>query len=284
MTTVMSLDSQIKTVYPNLTKSEKKVADYILKHLDIIGNQTLAQMSKKAHVGEATIMRFIYKLDYENIAQFKIAVVRECIMKKDNEENESAESYAKRVYRLMKDSLNANKEEDIDKVARLIDSSSHVYFFGNGTSGFAAAAAAYRFFRAGVSCEGITDVHMMIMKSALLKENELVVAVSQSGDNLDIIQAVKLAEKNKCPIVTITGRKLSTLSKYGTINLFHAPTNFNDRSYYGGMLGIIIQEYLLEIIFNAYSQIHPEEIDEMQQRTTVSTNLQHEALNASGKE
>lgn len=280
--TTMSLDSQIKAVYPNLTKSEKRVADYILKHIDIIGTQTLAQMSKKARVGEATIMRFIYKLDYENMAQFKMAVVREVIINNNNEENESAESYAKRVYRLMNDSLKANKKEDIEKVARMIDSSSHVYFFGNGTSGFAAEVAAYRFFRAGVSCEGITDVHMMIMKSALVKENELVIAVSQSGDNLDIIQAVKLAKKRKCPIVTISGRKLSTFSKYGDVNLFHAPISFNDRSYYGGTLGIIVQEYLLEIIFNAYSQINPEKIDEVQQMTTVSTNLHHEGLKAKG--
>lgn len=280
----MSLNSQIKAVYPNLTKSEKRVADYILKHIDIIANQTLTQMSKKARVGEATIMRFIYKLDYENIAQFKVAVVKESVMNKNNEEDESAQSYAKRVYRLMNDSLQANKKEDIEKVARMIDASSHVYFFGNGTSGFAADVAAYRFFRAGVSCEGITDVHMMVMKAALVKENELVIAISQSGDNLDIIHAVKLAKKNKCPIVTISGRKLSTFSKYGDINLFHAPISFNDRSYYGGTLGIILQEYLLEIIFNIYSQMNPEKIDEIQRDTTVATNLHHEGLKTRGEE
>jgi len=53
------------------------VADYILKHLDILNTKTLSQMSKTVHVGEATIMRFIYKLGYENLAQFKVAIIQE---------------------------------------------------------------------------------------------------------------------------------------------------------------------------------------------------------------
>lgn len=279
MATTMSLGSQIKTVYPNLTKSEKKVADYTLKHIDLIGNETLAQMSKKTRVGEATIMRFIYKLGYENLAQFKMAVLRESIVNNKNDNgDESGESYANRIYKLMNDSLQANTKEDIDEVAKMIDKASHIYFFGNGTSGFAAEVATYRFFRGGVSCEGITDVHMMAMKAALVKEDELVIAISQSGDNLDIIHAARRVKRNKCPIVTITGRKLSPLSQYGDVNLFHAPISFNDKSYYGGTSGIIIQEFLLELIFEVYSQKNPERIDEMQQMTTISTNLYHEAL------
>lgn len=153
MTTTMSLSSQIKSIYPSLTKAEKKVADYILKHLDILNTKTLSQMSKTVHVGEATIMRFIYKLGYENLAQFKVAIIQENLINdKSEEDNESAEGYAKFVYKLLKDTIRANAKEDIEKVAKLIETASHVYFFGNGTSGYSAQVAAYRFFRAGVSC------------------------------------------------------------------------------------------------------------------------------------
>lgn len=277
--TTMSLSSQIGAVYPHLTKSEKKVADYVLEHLDMIGGETLLQMSKTINVGEATIMRFIYKLGYENIAKFKVAAIKESIVQnEENNDDESPESYAKRVYDLMNDSIQANSKEDIQKVAELIDNASRVYFFGNGTSGYAAEVAMYRFFRGGVSCEGITDVHMMTMKASVLKDNELVIAISQSGDNSDIIHAIELAENNHCPIVTITGRKLSPISTYGDVNLFHAPISLNDASYYGGTLGIMIQEFLIELIFKAYSQRHPEIIDEVQQKTTLATDVYHEAL------
>ncbi len=285
MATTMSLGSQIQSVYPNLTKSEKKVATYIMKHIDDIAAQTLAQMSKTARVGEATIMRFIYKLGYENIAQFKISVVRENVVNHESNDNdESPEAYAKKVFKLMNDTIQANADQDIQRIADLIDQASHIYFFGNGTSGYGAEVAAYRFFRAGVSCEAITDIHMMAMKSALVREDELVIAISQSGDNSDMVHAAKRVKKNHCPLITISGRSLSPLSSYGDINLFHAPISFSDRTYYGGMLGIIIQEFLLEMVFNAYSQKDPERIDEIQRATTIATNLHHEGLKAKGDE
>ena len=281
MTTVISFTNQLKTMYPNLTKTEKKCASYILEHLDTIGNLTLAQISKEAGVGEATIMRFIYKLGYENIAQFKVAIIKENIENQKSDENEKdVEFCINRVARLMRDSVMANEIKDIEKVANLINQVSHVYFFGNGTSGFAAEVGAYRFFRAGVSCEVVTDVHMMLMKAALIKEDTLVIAVSLSGDNSDIIQAVKLAKKNNCKIVTITGRQMSLLSQYSDVSLFHVPVSLSDQSYYGGILGIIIQEFLIEIIFETYSQLNPDKIDEAQQITTISTNLHHIALHS----
>lgn len=119
---------------------------------------------------------------------------------------------------------------------------------------------------------------MMVMKAALMRKDELVVAISLSGDNTDIIQAVKLAKNINCKIVTITGSKLSPLAQYGDINLTHAPVSFTDDSYYGGITGIIIQEFVLETIFGDYAKINPDRIDEVQQMTAISTNLHHLGL------
>ena len=275
----MSFRSQINTIYPSLTKSEKKVASYVLDNVEELGLLTLSQLSKRIGVGEATIMRFIYKLGYENIAEFKVASVKDSVMEKQNEVKDNfAATFINDINSFFQDTLAVNNLDNYKKVAKMIEQAEHVYFFGNGTSGFAASAGAYRFFRAGVSCEAITDVHMMVMKASLAKKNELVIAVSLSGDNVDIINAVKLAKKNKCSVVTITGRKLSTLNDFGDVSLNHAPISMSENSYYGGMIGIIVQEFLLEVIFNAYSYSNPERIDEAQRITTISTNMHHEVL------
>lgn len=76
----------------------------------------------------------------------------------------------------------------------------------------------------------------------------------------------------------ITGRKYSYLSELGDVCILHAPISMADSSYYGGILGIIIQEFILELIFKAYSQRNPEIVDEVQRITTVSTDVFHEAL------
>lgn len=129
MATVMSFGNQLKAVYPHLTKTEKKCARYIQENFDAINNQTLSNISKNAGVGEATIMRFVYKLGYENLAQFKIAVLKENLENQKNRKQESGvDSYANRLSHLMHDSILANDEKEIIEVAQLIKDSSHVFF------------------------------------------------------------------------------------------------------------------------------------------------------------
>lgn len=275
----MSLYSQIDSIYPHLTKSERKAADFIVRHFDDLASMTLASMAKKANVGEATMMRFIYKLNFDSLAQFKLGVVKEIVQEQPSSKCEdTAQDYADRIHDLMSDTIRVNAEEDITRAAEMIDQADHVYFFGNGTSGFAAEAASYRFFRGGLSCEAVTDVHYMTMKSTVLKKSDLIIAVSQSGDNLDLISACKRANKRHVPIVTITGHQLSPLSQLGDLNLFHAPVSFVDKSYYGGFVGIMIQEFIAELIFMAYSRKHPDQVEEYQRATTVSTDLHHAGL------
>lgn len=279
MNNTMSMENQIKMVYSSLTKTEKKVANYILKNMENVYNQTLTQMSKFSHVGEATVMRFIYKLGYESLAQFKLAVAKDNFSKPDNQKYEdSNEGYAKKVYDLMLDTLKINSKETFKKVAEMIQNASHIYFCGNGTSGYAAQVASYRFFRAGVPCESITDVHYMAMKSSVVHSDELIVAISLSGDNIDLINSVKRAKKKGCPIVTISGHRLTSLSEQGDINLYHAPLSLNDKSYYGGTTGIFLQEYLLELIFKEFEAMNPEQVEQMHIATTEATNRQHESL------
>lgn len=129
MATVMSFGNQLKAVYPHLTKTEKKCAQYIRENLSVINNKTLSQISKDAGVGEATIMRFVYKLGYENLAQFKIAILKENLENQKNEKQESGvDSYVDRISHLMHESILANDKKEIVEVAQLIKNSSHVFF------------------------------------------------------------------------------------------------------------------------------------------------------------
>ncbi len=279
MENIMNIKNQIKSVYPNLTKTEKKVADYTLQNMDVVFDQTLTQISKLSNVGEATIMRFIYKLGFDSFAQFKLEIVKNNLKKEENVDvTNLSERYAKKIYELMTETIKDNHDDELKKVAKMIDNASHVYFCGNGTSGYSAEVAFYRFFRAGVSCEAITDVHLMKMKSVFMKKNDLVVAISLSGDNIDLNDSIKKAKEKGCSIITISGHKLNFLSNYGDINLYHAPISLNEKSYYGGILGIIIQEFLVDLIFHQYERLNPEIVDNYHKETTVATNMEHESL------
>lgn len=279
MSNKMSVINQIRSAYPNLTKTEQKLGQYILDNVEDVTNQSLTIMSQNSGVGEATIMRFIYKVGFSSLAKFKLAIARDIVLNHTQMDyGDSSEDYAKRIYDCMVESIKANSNESLKKAAEIIENASFVHFFGNGTSGYAATTAAYRFFRAGVACEAVTDAHLMRMRSVILKEDEVVIAISLSGDNIDLNKTVEYAKDTGCKVITICGHKLSKLSKLGDLNLYHCPTDLREKSYYGGMQAIIVQEFLMDLIFKEYEARNEDTVEYYHSQTTEASNLQHESL------
>ena len=57
---------KLKSVYNDLTKSEKKIANFIMKNFEKTKTMTSYDISKKVNVGQATVIRFSKKLGYSS--------------------------------------------------------------------------------------------------------------------------------------------------------------------------------------------------------------------------
>lgn len=68
--------------YPLLTKSERKVADFILNSGESIIYSTMNDIKTKANVGDATIIRFCQKLGFSGFSDLKIEIAKEDFSKK----------------------------------------------------------------------------------------------------------------------------------------------------------------------------------------------------------
>ena len=67
----------IESCYPSLSKSERKVADYILQEKGNIIYETLLEISKKIKVGEATILRFVRKIGFSGFQDLKLQIAKD---------------------------------------------------------------------------------------------------------------------------------------------------------------------------------------------------------------
>ena len=59
-----SLKLSIQKIYPDLRRSEKKVADYLLSHTGAYRNLTLDRIAREAEVSQPTVLRFIRAMGY----------------------------------------------------------------------------------------------------------------------------------------------------------------------------------------------------------------------------
>ena len=61
------------------------------------------------------------------------------------------------------------------------------------------------------------------------KENDLLLAISTSGESKNIIKACEYCKKNNVKLITLTGRQNSTVSKFADIDICTPNGKFSDR-------------------------------------------------------
>lgn len=113
----------------------------------------------------------------------------------------------------IRSSLNQSKN-DIEFLANEIRNAKGVFFVGCGTSSFAALTGSYLFSK-------IANMHVNIVQGSefayhkhFLKKESLVIAISQSGETADIIDAVKAAKEKGAKVLAIVNVVGSTLTRY----------------------------------------------------------------------
>ncbi|MBT4384908.1 glutamine--fructose-6-phosphate transaminase (isomerizing) [Candidatus Peregrinibacteria bacterium] len=110
-------------------------------------------------------------------------------------------------------------EEKIREVAEAIKNASETYFVGCGTSGKVAMAAEYLF--ANVAKKHVNVKFGSEFQSArhFLTEQSLIIAISQSGETADTLEAMEIAKSKGAKIVSIVNVETSTMARMSDIIL-----------------------------------------------------------------
>ena len=62
---------KLKSLYPDLTRSEKKIALYVSEHLSQMTYLSIGDLAGQCDVGETTILRFCKRLGFSGYYEFK---------------------------------------------------------------------------------------------------------------------------------------------------------------------------------------------------------------------
>jgi len=66
----------MRSLYPSMFESEKKIADFILEQPELAVNMMVAQISRKVGVADSSIVRFCQKLGFNGFTELKINLAR----------------------------------------------------------------------------------------------------------------------------------------------------------------------------------------------------------------
>ena len=211
----------------DLTKSERKLAQVILKDPAIVVNENIAQLAKHAQVSEPSVCRFCKRFGADGFPAFKLVLSAVVSANKVNrvegvKQGDTVEDVVTKVISLGKNSL-LKLEKNIDEtmVAKVIDVVSQarrIVVLAQGLNTFVGVDFQNRMLNLGFATELYTDKQAMSLALATLRVSDVALCISSNGEEIDLVEALAASDNTGAITVSICPKD-TKLSKATTLSL-----------------------------------------------------------------
>ncbi|MGR5144506.1 MurR/RpiR family transcriptional regulator [Photobacterium sp. DNB23_23_1] len=256
----LTITQQLKLARDNMTKSELKIVDQFLRDPALVVLSSAREFSKLAGVSDASVIRFCQKYGFTGYSEMKDLLNQELIeapvtkaepISADIYIEDSLEETIDKISKIVNCSILDTKKSlcttDLKSVIDAIDQSKRVFFIGLGGSGLTAQEAQYKFSRIGLDATGFFEKHAMTYKMQYTNGDDVIIAISHSGEKSEIIETVKTVKENNGFCVAVSNNRQSTLSSICDITLDNCSQG---ELYQGDSIGTrVSQMFIIDIIY-----------------------------------
>ena len=213
---------QIEAEWDFLSKTERKIAETILKDPEKFINYSAIEVSEVANVSQGSLNNFSKKFVESGFSALKKQLAMDLNeYRKDASDTESADSSIKDMMKLSRERTwkafrlteEMNDEETLKKVSEMILKAKKIEIYGIYQSGNVAQSCYYQFLQMGLPVACVTDVLVCPVSASMLDGESLVIAISSSGKTKDIYETVKIAKDNKVPCICMTRNKKGPIAQ-----------------------------------------------------------------------
>lgn len=227
-----SLVTKIGKQVNQMTKSQKKVANYLLFNMDKLLFFTADELAKAANVSTATVVRFARELDFEGYTDMqKAARLRFHDREEEPEdlpqsspEEDSSEYLLEKSFRQdiqnLKRTFQDLSREDLERACTLLKTSRRVYLVGMRIS---RSMATYAYINWGMLRKGVHLIHNEGLDYAeeLIEINseDLIAAFWAPRYNRATYQMLSHAKRQKASVLLITNREFNLTMEEGDFDV-----------------------------------------------------------------
>lgn len=216
------------SIYPSLTKMEKKVADVVQLNPEETILLTVTDLAEKADVSETTVIRFCRRLGFRGFQEFKLAIAQNMANIPSGidghiEDSDDPTAIAQKVTlknkQVLQDTADFIQADIFNLAVDTLINAKKILTVGVGSSGVTALDAQYRFMRLGLNVEGQRDPHIFAMMASLIGKGDVAFGISSSGSTKDVIETMAIAKDNGARVICLTSHAKSPITNYADIVL-----------------------------------------------------------------
>lgn len=255
----------LRSVYQDLTKSEQRIASYIMENAARIMEQTIPELAGNTKSSEITISRFCKKLGFSGLQALKIALAAELsnagemefreIGDKDTDEQVAAKVF-QNIMDGLQDTLKILDFQQVAKAVQVLQRARRVAVYGYGNSATVCHDIETRFMRFGMVIQAYADMSQQLTSASLLTKEDVVIAVSHTGATIKLLEAVRVAKRAGATVIVITSYAQSNLAKLGDVVL----TGMGREVHYSSesVASRLIHMAITDVLYTAMARSNPE--------------------------
>lgn len=226
------LQMRIEEKYRDLSKGQKRVAEYVLDNYDKAVFLTAARLGEVVGVSESTVVRFATQLGYKGYPEFQKAL-EELVRNRLNSIQRMKVTYGRISQSQI---LETVLQSDIEKIKQTLNGIDHlafnqaidtilnarkIYVLGIRSC---APLAAFMSFYLNLLCDNVIAVNTnssseIFEQLIRIGEEDVIIGISFPRYSQRTLKALEFASKRKAKIITLTDSVHSPINIYSSSNL-----------------------------------------------------------------
>lgn len=255
--------------YTQLTKSSKKVADYIFENKVESQFLSITALADECGVAEATVFRFCKTLGFDGYNDLKLALAKSSgsasaitdyaslgkVLPEDSIHEMCRKLYTSNVTALTQ-TLELVDEVTITRAVEVLLGAGRVLCFGQGSSLIIAMEMMSRFLTVSPCFYCIEDSHLQATSASMLDVNDVVVFFTYSGATRDMLDVLRPARARGAKIIVVTRFAKSPAAVFADVILLCGSKEGPMQS--GSVAAKVAQLLIIDILFNEFCRRSPE--------------------------
>lgn len=212
----------------SLSPGRRKILDFIIENKTLCSEFSSQSLAEQINVSQSSIIKFAQHLGYKGFSAFKLAMIKDQsqqsvilnstipIHSKINDQDSvltMAQKLAQEKQQALLNTTNAINHIEFEKIITLINCAQRVQIMGIGGSALTAKDLCFKLLKTGVIALSEQDTHVQIAIANTLKNGDVQIIISYSGDRKEVLIAAQVAQQKGATVIALTNPKMNKLRK-----------------------------------------------------------------------
>jgi DNA-binding MurR/RpiR family transcriptional regulator len=211
---------KLRAVLPSLPVHHARIAHFAMLNPAVFLELDAREIGYQCGTSEATVVRFCQRMGYRGLSEMKKTLSLELAAKlvpSRSAFRSGEETIGERVFSdcvvALQDTIACVDRVTMERVSAALARSELLYLFGAGGSAHIAQQAALNFLSLGFRTIAFVDPIQQLAAAKLATARDAAIAVTYSGNQPDVAEALRAARERKAFCVCITSFEQSLISK-----------------------------------------------------------------------